>query len=121
MSDGKIQIDAAGCNHCGRCVDKCPFGAVTEATAGYKVYIGGRWGKKVAEGRALEKIFTTEEEVIDVVERAILCFREEGISGERFADTIARLGFDYVQDKLLNSKIDKQQILKKTVIGGATC
>lgn len=121
MVDGKIQIAPEACNHCGRCIDKCPFGAVNESTTGYKVYIGGRWGKKVAEGRALDKIFTSEEEVIDVVERAILFFRDEGISGERFADTIARLGFDYVQDKLLNSKIDKTKILQKNVVGGATC
>lgn len=59
--------------------------------------------------------------MIDLVERTILFFRDEGISGERFADTIARLGFDYVQDKLLNSKIDKKKILEKTVVGGATC
>lgn len=59
--------------------------------------------------------------MIDVVERAILFFRDEGISGERFADTIARLGFDYVQEKLLHSQIDKKQILEKTVVGGATC
>lgn len=121
VEDGKIQIAPEACNHCGRCVDKCPFGAVTESLVGYKVYIGGRWGKKAAEGRALDKIFSSEEEVIDVVERAILFFRDEGISGERFADTIARLGFEYVQDKLLNSKIDKAQILEKTVVGGATC
>lgn len=121
MVDGKIQIHLDECNHCGRCIGKCPFGAVNESLTGYKVYIGGRWGKKVAEGRALDRIFTSEEEVIDVVERAILFFRDEGISGERFADTIARLGFDYVQDKLLNSKIDKKQILEKTVVGGATC
>lgn len=121
MADGKVHIDPDGCNHCGRCVGKCPFGAVNESVSGYKVYIGGRWGKKVAEGRALDKVFTSEEEVIDVVERAILFFRDEGISGERFADTIARLGFEYVQDKLLNSSIDKKQILEKTVIGGATC
>lgn len=121
LTDGKIQIDAKDCNHCGRCIGKCPFGAVSEAAAGYKVYIGGRWGKKVAEGRALDRVFTSEEEVIDVVERAILFFRDEGISGERFADTIARLGFDYVQEKLLHSQIDKKQILEKTVVGGSTC
>lgn len=121
MVDGKIQIAPEECNHCGRCVGKCPFGAVNEAATGYKVYIGGRWGKKIAEGRPLDKIFTSEEDVIDLVERTILFFRDEGISGERFADTIARLGFDYVQDKLLNSRIDKKQILEKNVIGGATC
>ena len=85
------------------------------------MHIGGRRGKKVAEGRAPDRIFTSEEEVVDVVEHASLFFRDEGISGERFADTIARLGFDYVQDKLLSSKIDKKQILEKNVVGGATC
>ena len=121
MKDGKIFLDPNQCNHCGRCVGKCPFGAVNESTYGYKVCIGGRWGKKIAEGRALDKIFYSEEEVIALVERTILFFREEGITGERFADTINRLGFEYVQDKLLNSKIDKDEILKKNVIGGATC
>ncbi len=121
VEDGKMRINETDCNHCGRCVGKCPFGAVNESVSGYKVYIGGRWGKKVAEGRPLDKIFTSEEEVVDVVERAILFFRDEGESGERFADTIARLGFDYVQDKLLNSKIDREAILKKNVVGGATC
>jgi len=121
LKDGKVSIDAHACNHCGRCISKCPFGAVNESAVGYKVYIGGRWGKKVAEGRPLDKIFTSEEEVLAVTERTILFFRDEGISGERFADTIARLGFDYVQDKLLNSKVDREEILKKTVVGGATC
>ncbi|MGN0469549.1 MAG: rhodanese-like domain-containing protein, partial [Acutalibacteraceae bacterium] len=120
LEDGKIII-GSDCNNCGRCKDKCPFGAVPEYTNGYKVYIGGRWGKKYASGRPLEKVFTSEEEVLDVVERAILFFRDEGQTGERFSDTIKRLGFEYVQDKLINSKIDKAAVLNKKVKGGATC
>lgn len=120
LEDGKLVINA-DCNNCGRCKSKCPFGVIPEYTDGYKIYIGGRWGKKYANGRPLEKIFTSEEEVMDVVESAILFFRDEGITGERFADTIKRLGFDYVQDKLINNKIDKTAVLNKTVKGGATC
>jgi len=96
--DGKV--DLSGCNHCGRCMGKCPFGAISY-TDGYKVSIGGRWGKKVAHGVPLTRIFTSEEEVLAVVEKAICLFRDEGIAGERFADTINRLGFDYVNEKLL--------------------
>lgn len=121
VQNGKLVIDPEMCNHCGRCVTKCPFGAVNESTYGYKVYIGGRWGKKVAEGKALSKVFTSEEEILELVEKTILFFRDEGISGERFADTINRLGFEYVEDKLLNGKLDKEKVMKKTVIGGATC
>ena len=119
--DGKIQIDPAECNNCGRCKGKCPFGALEEYQEGYKVFIGGRWGKKVATGRPLNKIFTSEEEVLDIVEKAILLFRDEGISGERFADTINRLGFEYVENKLLNTEIDRAAILEKNVKGGASC
>ena len=78
--DGKIYIDPEKCNHCGRCKGKCPFGAVTEYQNGYKIYIGGRWGKKVAHGQTLTRIFTEEEEVLNVVEKAIRLFRNEGIA-----------------------------------------
>lgn len=120
VENGKV-VMTEDCNNCGRCREKCPFGAVPEYTDCYKIYIGGRWGKKIANGRPLEKLFTSEEEVMETVERAILFFRDEGLSGERFADTIERLGFEYVQDKLLNDKIDKSAVLKKTIKGGATC
>ncbi len=101
LSDGKVCIDPDVCNKCGRCHGKCPFGAFENAEMGYKVCIGGRWGKKTAMGKPLSKIFTSEEEVLKVVEKAINLFRDEGIKGERFADTIERLGFDYVEKKLL--------------------
>lgn len=47
------------------------------------------------------RVFTEKSDVLDVVERAICFFRDEGNAGERFADTIERLGFDYVEKKLL--------------------
>ena len=98
--DGKVFMDPVVCNGCGRCDGKCPFGAVSY-TSGFRVYIGGRWGKKMAHGVPLTRLFTSEEEVLEVVEKAICFFRDEGIAGERFADTIARLGFDYVNQKLI--------------------
>ena len=121
VEDGKIRIDPAACNNCGRCVGKCPFGALDEHRDGFKVVIGGRWGKKVAHGMPLTRTFATQEEVMDVVERAILLFRDEGASGERFADTVSRLGFEYVNQKLLEGEIDRKAVLEKKVTGGATC
>ncbi|MCI9312257.1 MAG: FAD-dependent oxidoreductase [Erysipelotrichaceae bacterium] len=121
LSDGKLNVDQTACNGCGRCKEKCPFGVSEEYRNGYKVFIGGRWGKKMANGIALNKLFTSEEEVLDIIERAILFFRDEGISGERFADTVNRLGFAYVEDRLLNQSIDKEAILQKQVKGGAKC
>ncbi len=121
LQDGKLVVDTQGCNGCGRCKNKCPFGATEEYVNGWKIAIGGRWGKKVAMGRPLSKLFTSEEEVLDAIERAILIFRNEGITGERFADTVNRLGFEYVEDKILNAPINKEEILNKNVKGGASC
>ena len=123
--DGKIVIDENACNHCGRCIGKCPFNAFEDYTNGYRIYIGGRWGKKVAQGRYLEKVFTDKEEVLSVVEKAILLFREQGITGERFADTVARIGFENVQEQLLGDDLlsRKEENIKaqKHLKGGATC
>ena len=125
MVDGKITIDENACNHCGRCAGKCPFHAVEDYTNGYRVYIGGHWGKKVAQGRYLDKVFTDKEEVLSIVEKAILLFREQGITGERFADTVARLGFENVQEQLLADDLlaRKEENIKaqKHLKGGATC
>lgn len=99
--DGKITIDETQCRHCGRCVGKCPFHTIEDGTYGYKIYVGGRWGKKVSKGRALSKIFISREEALDVVEKAILFFRDHGNKGERFAETIERIGFENVEKELI--------------------
>lgn len=125
VEDGVLEIDQEICNNCGRCVGNCPFDAIEEGTPGYKIYIGGRWGKKIAQGRALSKIFTSEEELLDTIEAAILLFREQGQTGERFADTIARIGFEEVEKQLLSREIldRKQEIIDAQLhlAGGATC
>ena len=125
VEDGKVVIDPAACNHCGRCLGKCPFHAVEQYTGGYKICIGGRWGKRVAQGRALEHIFTSEEEVMDVIEKAILLFREQGITGERFSDTIDRLGFENVQQQLMSNDLlqrkEENLAAQRHLKGGATC
>ena len=112
--DGKVHINDSLCNNCGRCAGKCPFGAIGEGKQAWKVCIGGRWGKKVGQGTPLRKLFTSEEEVLSIVEKTILFYREQGLPGERFADTIARLGFDYVEAQILGDEIlsRKEEILK---------
>ena len=79
----------------------------------------------MARGRYLEKVFTDKEEVLDIVEKAILLFREQGITGERFADTVERLGFENVQEQLLGDGLlvrkDENIRAQKHLKGGATC
>jgi len=114
VQNGKVTINESLCNNCGRCVGKCPFDAFGAGKQAWKVCIGGRWGKKVGQGQPLGRLFTSEEEVLSIVEKTILFYREQGLPGERFADTIARLGFDHVEAQILGDGIlgRKEEILK---------
>ncbi len=99
--DGMLEIDRDECNNCGRCIGKCHFNAITGGKTGYKIYIGGRWGKRIALGKPLGKIFTDKKDVVDVIEKTILLYKEQGITGERLSQTIERLGFENVESQLL--------------------
>ena len=98
----KLQMDKSICSNCGRCVDKCYFDAIVNGTYGYKVFIGGKGGKVKTEARALNKVFTSKEEIFDLIEKALLFYMENGQSKERFAKTIERIGFEEVEKELLS-------------------
>ena len=125
IEDDILKINKDECNHCGRCIGKCSFDAINDGTVGYKIYIGGRWGKYVAMGIPLNKIFTDKEEALNIIEKTILLYREQGKTGERLSQTIERIGFENIQDQLLSNDLleRKQEILdaKLHLVGGATC
>ena len=105
LKDGKIDLSPDTCNHCGRCIGKCPFGAIREDFVGYRVTVGGRWGKQVARGQSLSRLCRSEDEVLDLLEKCILFFRAYGVAGERFADTVARVGFSRAEEILFTDEL----------------
>lgn len=122
VENGKLVINPEECNNCGVCVGKCPFGAIEEGVVMHKVFIAGRWGKKIRLGSALNKLFT-EDEAMKVIEKTILFFKEQGLSGERLSDTVERIGWEKVQEILISDDIldRKEEILAIETVGGAKC
>jgi dissimilatory sulfite reductase (desulfoviridin) alpha/beta subunit len=103
--DGKIKVEQELCNRCGRCIGNCYFHCNENGLSGWKISIGGRWGKKISHGRALEHLFTTEEEVMDMVEKVILFFKKYGQPRERLAETIERIGFEQTEQILFSDEL----------------
>ena len=79
-----------------------PGGQVAENVRYYREYIDS----EIHRG-------STEEEVLAAVEKAILLFRDKGQAGERFADTIARIGFEEADRLILSDELlqRKEEIL----------
>lgn len=113
VENGKFTVDKDKCNNCGRCLQKCPFGVTATANDMFKIYVGGKWGKAIRMGTQLNKLFTRDE-VFDVVEKSLLLFKSQGVSGERFGETIDRLGIENVEKMLESNELlqKKDKILE---------
>ena len=63
----------------------------------------------------MEKLFTSDEEVLALVEKTILLFRDQGKAGERLSDTIQRIGFENACALLENDELlqRKEEILSR--------
>ncbi len=109
-------IQSSMCNNCARCIKLCPFGAITGQQTRYKVFLGGRWGKQTRIGTAIKTLFT-QEEVLSLIEKTLLLFKEEGLAGERFSAIIERLGMAEVERRLLSDDLllHKEEILSHVV------
>jgi len=99
-ADGKAVIDMTVCNACGTCVEVCPFGAVHAKAEGFRIYIGGMWGKAGRVGAPINRLFTYDE-VFKITERALNLFKEHANPGERFAKMTDRIGQEKVIEELL--------------------
>ena len=115
LENGKVSFTDK-CNNCGRCVRACATGGL-DYTPGYRITLGGRWGKQVARGRALSPLFESEDGVLTVIEKILLFFRAEGNAGERLADTVARVGFENAERMILSDELlaRKDEILEKSL------
>jgi len=119
MKDDVMEIDRETCNNCGLCIGTCPFNAVPDGKVGYKVTIGGRWGKHIRIGTPLNDIFT-KDEAMDIIEKTILLFKEKGLSGERLSSMIERLGVAVSEQMVIaHDLLDrKPEILGLNTVGG---
>ena len=115
VENGKLAIDRDVCLSCGVCTGKCPFKAVAHETETlYRIYIGGTWGKHTRMGSPLSKL-VTKEEILPILEKTMLWFKENGQPKERLGKAIDRIGFEKVEAAILSDDLlaRKDEILAK--------
>ena len=95
---GKFKIAVGGCpNNCVKpnLNDLGVVGAVLPGGArGYRITLGGHWGRTGAAGRPAPTVLPDEESVLAFIEKVLDFYRANGQPGERFCKTLERVGFE---------------------------
>ena len=100
MVDGKLVVNHSICNNCGICISaKCNFDAISCEKEGFKLYLGGKWGRNIRRGNALSKIYS-KDEILAKIEQIIIFYAKHGNPKERFGDMIDRIGFEQVKKEI---------------------
>ena len=63
---------------------------------GYRIFLGGHWGRTGAAGREMPSLLPDEEGVLAFIEKVLSFYKGNGLPGERFCKTLDRLGFEQV-------------------------
>jgi len=91
----KFRIVVGGCsNGCSKPLLGC-IGLQGRKPDQVAIIIGGRFGKEQVIGKELPGLYSISE-ALDIVDKAMTYYRENGIAGERFAKTVERIGFETV-------------------------
>ncbi len=96
----KLLYDEAKCIGCAECVLVCPTEAWEKKKEGYAVYVGGKMGKFPALGQEVFDFVPSEDKLFEIVEKTLEFYRKEGKKGERFRETLDRVGIDYFKEKI---------------------
>lgn len=98
-AEQKLTFDETKCNYCGKCVKSCPVEA-WEGENGFIVYFGGLFGSRISIGEQLLPILFSQDDLYRVVEATVEYFQKNGKAGERFKDTLDRVGRDVFKREL---------------------
>lgn len=91
LVDKKIVFHKDRCVDCGGCVRECRTGGFIAKEKGADIFIGGRFGRGIRIGDSIGRIFK-EDEIVDVVDKLMECYRANGLDGERLSFTVDRIG-----------------------------
>ncbi|MEY8876043.1 MAG: nitrite reductase large subunit NirB [Leptothrix sp. (in: b-proteobacteria)] len=110
-SPHKVKLAVSGCpRNCAEAGIKDV--GIIGVDSGWEMYVGGNGGIKTEVAQFFVKVKTTAE-VLEHAGAFLQLYREEGWYLERTVHYIARVGLDYVKDKIVNNAELRQQLWER--------
>ncbi|MFH1784786.1 MAG: 4Fe-4S dicluster domain-containing protein [bacterium] len=97
----KLVFSEKKCIGCGDCVYCCPTSAWEKIQEGYSIFIGGKMGKFPQLGVKIADFVQTKDEVMEIIQKTLEFYKKAGLQGERFAQTLNRIGVEKCREEVL--------------------
>jgi len=94
-----LSYDENMCIFCGKCVKSCPVEA-WEGHCGFTVFFGGMFGNRISIGKQLIPMVYSKANLLQVVDITLEFFKKHANQGERFRNTLDRVGWELLQKEL---------------------
>lgn len=94
-----LQADLDKCLYCGKCLKVCPTSAWS-GEHGFIVSFGGLYGNRITVGKRLLPLIFSENILFKVIDITMAFFENNAKKGERFANTLDRVGWQILEEEL---------------------
>lgn len=91
-----LTLDEEKCINCGKCNKVCPTSAWT-GQQGFLLSFGGLYGNRITIGKHLLPIILSQEILYKAVDTTLNFFAKNANKGERFANTLNRVGWEKLE------------------------
>ena len=99
VMNGKPKIDYGKCKICEACVRACPQGVLKTDKKGYRIMVGGSFGRHHKVAHELFKI-ADKETLFKVIDAGIKVIREQAIGEESITSIVDRVGVAPIFEKM---------------------
>ena len=91
------QFEFTRCLYCGKCMEVCPTGTISQGAKGYRIQLGGKLGRHPQLAKELPGIYG-EHQVLQIVKDCLLLYTQKSKHGERFGQILTPADFEKISN-----------------------